>query len=73
MVVDGDFGAKTDAAIKDFQSKNGLMVDGVAGSCTLKALDDKQRLRVNIGAGLPLDHWKQQVNSKRMPTNLQTQ
>ena len=41
LVVDGDFGQKTGAAVKDFQSKNGLVVDGVAGSITLKALDDK--------------------------------
>ena len=41
LAADGDFGPKTESAVKDFQSKNGLTVDGVAGPCTLKALDDK--------------------------------
>ena len=36
--VDGIFGAKTTAAVKAFQKKNGLTADGVVGSNTLKAL-----------------------------------
>ena len=36
--VDGIYGSKTAAAIKEFQRKNGLTADGVAGSATLKAL-----------------------------------
>ena len=39
--VDGAFGAKTDAAVRDFQSKNGLSVDGCAGDKTINALNDK--------------------------------
>jgi len=36
--VDGIFGSKTTAAVKYFQSKNGLLVDGIVGKQTLAAL-----------------------------------
>lgn len=36
--VDGDFGAKTHAAVRAYQSKKGLAVDGIVGLNTWKAL-----------------------------------
>lgn len=36
--VDGIYGAKTKAAVKSFQSKNGLAVDGIVGPKTAAAL-----------------------------------
>lgn len=36
--VDGSFGAGTEAAVMDFQRVNGLYVDGVAGTSTLKVI-----------------------------------
>lgn len=36
--VDGIYGSRTVAAVKKFQQKNGLTVDGVAGKATLAAL-----------------------------------
>lgn len=36
--VDGDFGKKTEIAIKNFQTDNKLTVDGIAGKNTVKAL-----------------------------------
>lgn len=34
VVVDGDFGPKTEAAVNAFQKKNGLVVDGICGPLT---------------------------------------
>lgn len=36
--VDGSFGPKTQAAVKDYQNKNGLKVDGIVGTNTWGAL-----------------------------------
>lgn len=39
--IDGIYGSQTVAAVKKFQSKNGLTVDGIAGAKTLAALGIK--------------------------------
>lgn len=36
--VDGDFGPKTEEAVKYFQRKNGLSVDGIVGTATAREL-----------------------------------
>ena len=36
--LDGDFGAKTDKAVRDFQYDKGLYADGIAGKATFTAL-----------------------------------
>ena len=38
ITADGDFGPKTEKALKEWQTKNGLTADGVAGSATLSKL-----------------------------------
>ena len=38
--ADGDFGSATLAAVKEFQKKYGLEIDGEAGPLTLKSLDE---------------------------------
>ena len=40
--VDGNFGSKTQAAVKDYQQKNGLSVDGIVGKNTWGALTSAQ-------------------------------
>ncbi len=42
LSVDGDFGSKTQAAVKDYQQKNGLAVDGIVGTNTWGALTKAQ-------------------------------
>lgn len=64
LVVDGIFGDKTDAAVRDFQKNSGLKVDGLVGKNTLAALD----LKISGGAsggkkssggkGVSLVDWK---------------
>lgn len=36
--VDGKYGSQTQKAVKEFQRKNGLTADGIAGSATLNAM-----------------------------------
>lgn len=38
VTADGDFGPKTEKALKEWQAKNGLTADGVAGSITLSKM-----------------------------------
>ncbi len=42
--VDGDFGKSTEAALKAFQARNSLRVDGIAGSETLRKLNSSSAL-----------------------------
>ncbi len=41
--ADGDYGQGTANAVRDFQRKNGLTVDGIAGPKTLSAIDEAMK------------------------------
>src|SRR5918999_1796952 len=41
-VIDGYFGRETEAAVRSFQRRSGLGVDGIAGPMTLAALEGKK-------------------------------
>ena len=47
--VDGDFGEKTQAAVKDYQQKNNLSVDGIVGTNTWGALNGTYKPNNNTG------------------------
>ncbi|OKH28312.1 hypothetical protein NIES2101_43655 [Calothrix sp. HK-06] len=41
LTVDGDFGTKTETAVKHFQSSNKLTVDGIVGQQTWQVLHEQ--------------------------------
>lgn len=51
--IDGDFGASTDKAVRDFQTESGLIVDGVVGNDTKKAMEtwDQKLAEVQAASG----------------------
>lgn len=51
--ADGVFGAKTSAAVKEFQRKNGLTPDGVVGDATLAKLGINVSSQSSTGSSAP--------------------
>jgi len=49
LIVDGDFGAKTEARVKDFQRNNNLTVDGIVGPKTWQALHEQAAAKRRAG------------------------
>jgi peptidoglycan hydrolase-like protein with peptidoglycan-binding domain len=69
--VDGDFGPKTEKAVKAFQKKNGLTVDGIVGRKTLEALGIKDKSGLSgvraYDAKELLDRVKKLKDFKKIP------
>lgn len=63
LSVDGSFGNATDAAVRDFQSKNGLSVDGIVGSATMAKIDEK--VKEAQGGGSTTGEWIQDPTTKK--------
>ena len=60
--VDGIFGPKTEEAVKKFQKKNNLVVDGIAGTKTLAALGIQFNSTSKIhGTAKEMDWWKSDI------------
>ena len=55
LKIDGDFGPKTEQAVKDSQSAEALLVDGVVGNGTRK------NLGIEIYPGIDVSHWNGNV------------
>lgn len=49
--ADGKFGNKTENAVRAFQKRNGLMVDGIAGNATLSTLSSSNAKRASGNSG----------------------
>ena len=51
--IDGNFGESTDKAVRDFQTESGLIVDGVVGNDTKKAMEtwDQKLAEVQAASG----------------------
>jgi N-acetylmuramoyl-L-alanine amidase len=62
--VDGIFGARTEAAIKEFQRSAGVVVDGLCGPATVMAL---MRLMRTVSGGAPSALRDQVKREKRGP------
>ena len=63
LLADGDFGPKTEKALKEWQTKNGLTPDGVAGPTTLSKLGIllKEDVVIQPVTGLNIDKLKGHV------------
>lgn len=64
--ADGDFGYKTEAAVRDFQQKNNLEVDGIVGSATNTALD-KAMATITTNATYKITVTAQNLNVRKGP------
>jgi lysozyme len=56
LTIDGIFGSKTDQAVRDYQAKQGLIVDGIAGTNTLRELGIPVLLGIDVSA------WNGNIN-----------
>ncbi len=75
--IDGNFGSGTYKAVVDFQKKNGLTVDGIVGSATLKKLQNASSSSSNSSGSTTanddrLENGAIGTKVKTLQTNLKT-
>jgi hypothetical protein len=68
LALDGDFGPKTELAVKAFQRANGLEVDGVVGPKTMAKLEGTSANRVPAGTGRAAQSDERDVGPTRLAT-----
>ena len=61
--IDGDFGSKTESAVKDFQRKQGMTADGIVGPKTWKALG------VSGNTNPPVDNGNNEIKPSEPPVD----
>jgi hypothetical protein len=64
LVVDGLFGPRTDEAVRHYQAGESLVVDGIAGIATQRALGLELGGVAELRHGLPVGHMKGHLESE---------
>jgi peptidoglycan hydrolase-like protein with peptidoglycan-binding domain len=62
LEVDGKFGAKTQAAVRDYQKKNNLSVDGIVGNATWGSLEGSAGSKKGTSAATQSKDWSYGVS-----------
>jgi hypothetical protein len=57
LEVDGKFGAKTQAAVRDYQKKNNLSVDGIVGNATWGSLESSSSPKKTVTSTSQSKEW----------------
>jgi hypothetical protein len=68
LAEDGDFGPKTDKAVRDFQRLNGLVVDGIVGPRTMAKLRDPAARDIGQAGPSPRASEERDVGPTRRAT-----
>ena len=71
LKIDGQFGPASKSALKNFQSENGLVSDGIIGKNTCNSLFDKKNVIKNDSNNVLLNTEKIQKSSESLKISQQ--